>query len=101
MAEHDLAALAGRLRNRVADLQRRRRPAAVMNDWPSLHERLVHLFHLEQAGPATAMDRDFPFSVVAIDKDAVGRLTDIATLKTGDCYAEPGDMRARAHGRVI
>src|SRR5262249_5204521 len=44
--EHDLAALTGGLRDRIADFESRHGPVAVVPDRLAVHERLVHLLHL-------------------------------------------------------
>src|SRR5712691_11444311 len=94
--QHDLATFAAGLHDRGAHLERCHRPAAIVRDRLALDYRLVHLLHLQHPRATTAVYRDLPPSLVAIDEHAVRRLPDVAALEARHRDAEPGDIRARA-----
>src|SRR6185437_638019 len=65
-----------------------------MLDRLALVKSFEHLLHFERTVAATAVDRDLPSPLVAVDVDAVGRLAHVAALETRHRPAEPIDVRA-------
>src|SRR5258708_5629839 len=99
MGEHDLAPLAGGADDRVADLERRHAPAAVVDDGLALGERRVQPLPLGPPGPGAAGTRAPAAPLAAITEDPPGRLADVAALEARPREADPADMGARSGRR--